>query len=192
MSGDKLPPFPKTEVAKEMVAITCDGCGRSREVGIQYINTLRSATRPGDSIHGVFVCVSCGHKSPFEVTEDRVTFKPGGNMTTPLNAGVPVSVTGRYDEAHTCWFAGAYRGAAVLARSVVETSLEEKGIRERNLEASIDKAKTNGLLGDEEYSIAQGSRLIGNHAIHKADDIKGGQVAGVLSAAATIVNHIWP
>lgn len=86
----------------------------------------------------------------------------------------------------------ARRGAAVMARATVEDALDTRGVRERELRQSIDVAKTRDLLGDTEVSIAHGSRLVGNNAIHQADRIELGEVPPVLSAAALIVNHLYP
>jgi len=89
-------------------------------------------------------------------------------------------------------FASACRGAAVMARATVEQALVNRGVKERTLDDSIAEAHKNGLLGPTELAIAHGSRLIGNGAIHEAASIEPGQVPPLLSAAALIVNHLFP
>ena len=171
-----------------MPRIACDWCGRSREVDMRF--SSYSGGPPGDILRGIFVCSSCNGRSPFELQEETITFKPGRQLLTPLNDNVPEDVRERYVEAELCLYAAAYRGAAVMGRSAVEQALRNRGLNQRRLEDQIDEALKQGIIGNEQKSIAHGSRLIGNGAVHAADSISPGDVPAVLSAAASLINHV--
>ena len=186
----KLEPHPNKEVAP-MLKLACDGCGRTREIDLPWPFDGRYDPRPGDIIRGALVCSHCGGRSPFELREDTLTFKPGKQLVAPLSANAPDSVRDRYTEAEICLHAAAYRAAAVMARAAVEEGLKEIGFTERSLDDRIDEALKQGKIGKEEYSVAHGSRLIGNDAIHDAETVSPGEIPAVLAAAAKVVNHIF-
>jgi len=146
---------------------------------------------PGDIIRGLLICAHCGVRSPFELRERTITFKPGKQLVTPLDTNVPPNVCDRYAEAEICLYAAAYRAAAVMARAAVEEALEVIGFTQRTLEDRIEEALTQKKIGREEYAVAHGSRLIGNGAIHEATAISPGEIPAVLAAAAKVINHIF-
>ena len=185
--SDKLL-LPKEEEVAEMPNIACDWCSRSRMIDMPW--SAHGENRPGDIIRGVFVCSGCGGRSPFEQRELTVIFKPGRQLLTSLNETVPDDVRERYVEAELCLYAAAYRGASVMSRAAVEQALRNRGLNQRSLEDQIDEALKQGIIGDEQKSIAHGSRLIGNGAVHAADSISPGDVPAVLSAAASLINHV--
>ena len=189
MSGeqlDKLLP-PQEEVAK-MPYVGCDWCDRSRLLDIQWNSAYPP---PGDIVRGVFVCSECDRSSPFALRESTITFKPGRQRITPLNAGVPKRVEEFYVEAELCLYAVAYRAAAAMARATVEQVLEEAGLTDRTLDDRINRARDQEIIGQEEHTLAHGSRLVGNDALHEAETISAGEVSAALSVAARIVNHIF-
>ena len=186
----KLRPQPNKEVA-DVPNIACDECGRTREIDMRWPHHEAYDPRPGDIIRGALVCSQCGGRSPFELREETITFKPGKQLVTPLNTGVPVSVRERYGEAEICLYAAAYRAAAVMGRSAVEQALVESGLTAGKLEDKIDKALAQSIIGQEQYALANGSRLIGNGAVHRAISVSPGEVPAVLSAAANIINHVF-
>lgn len=118
-----------------MPIITCDtnGCDHARELNLVSFSTRSGPWRPSDQIRGVFICSQCSNSTPFGLTEEAITFKPGGDIVPPLNPSVPGGVQERYREAQLCWFGSAPRGAAVMARATVEDALKLQGITEGTL-----------------------------------------------------------
>lgn len=93
---------PNKEGVAVMPRIACDWCGRSREVDMRW--SSYSSGAPGDILRGIFVCSSCNGRSPFELREETITFKPGRQLLTPLNDNVPEDVRERYVEARALAF----------------------------------------------------------------------------------------
>ena len=172
-----------------MPNILCDSCNRNRALDL-YWHPSSNVDRPGDSVRGVFICGKCHGRSPFEFTEATLTFKPGKQLLTPLNDTVPADVQERYTEAQICLYAGAFRASAVMARASVEQALEARGVSKPTLDAQIKEALSQQIIGDEQSSIAHGSRLIGNDAVHAGPSISAGEVPAVIAAAAGIINHL--
>jgi hypothetical protein len=97
-----------------------------------------------------------------------------------------------YEQARLCIFGTAYRAAAVMGRASLEQALIARNFTSGLLEEKIDSAKANGTIGNREFSMAHGSRLIGNDAIHKDKVVTPAYLQNALSSAATIVNHLFP
>lgn len=173
-----------------MPNIKCDSCGRSRAVDL-YWNTVSNVDRPDDSVRGVFICGKCHEQSPFEFNEATLTFKPGKQLSTPLKDTVPADVEERYTEARVSLYAGACRASAVMARAAVELALASRGVTNWKLEDRIIEALKQKIIGPEEYALAQGSRLIGNDAVHAGLAVSPAEASAALSAAASIVNHLY-
>ena len=180
---------PQEEGVAEMQNIGCDWCDRSRRIDLPW--NVSYSKRPGDIVRGVFICAECSKRSPFELKEDTVTFRPGNQWITPLDETVPPSVQERYAEAELCMYAAAYRASAVMGRSAVELALVNVGVTKGTLENKIDNALSQGIIGQEQNSLAHGSRLIGNDAVHIGASVSPGEVPAVLSTAANIINHVF-
>ena len=116
-----------------MPNISCDSCGRSRRLELDW-HPLSNVERPGDSVRGVFICGKCHGRSPFQIVEATLTFKPGKQLLTPLKDTVPVDVQERNTEAEVCLYAGACRDSAVMDRAAVELALANKGVTNWKLE----------------------------------------------------------
>ncbi len=188
-TSDILVP-PQEKGVEEMANVGCDYCGRARALEMPWEEPMMG--RPGDAVRGVYICSYCQKPSPFELKEQTVTFRPGGRMVVPLGPAAIDAVRQRYHEAELCWYASANRAAAVMARAAVEEGLKSRGLTKGKLEEKINEALNQGIIGQEEQAIAHGSRLIGNSAVHEAEQIAPGQVPAVLSAAASIINHLFP
>ena len=146
--------------------------------------------RPGDRIRGALVCSQCNTVSPFELAEEAVTFKPGSHMFVELATDASEEVRGFYDESRLCISSGAPRAAATMARATLEQALEERGCTGK-LDSMISHAVAQKIITQAEVTIAHGSRLIGNDAIHEANkSVTLGEAIATLSACVTIVNRM--
>lgn len=79
---------------------------------------------------------------------------------------VPSSLAQAAGEAHVCLNAGAYRGAILLARAVVEASCKEKGITTGTLAAKIDALHEQRHINDQVHAEATEIRHLGNDMAH--------------------------
>ena len=172
-----------------MPIIACDHCSHERDIDMPAQN--RFGGRVGDEIRGVFSCSRCLGLSPFGLREDAVTFKPGNLLIISLDQNIPEEVVRFWSEVELCLYAAANRAAVVMARSAVEEALEQKGLTDRVLDTRIKRALDIGLVDHDEYSIAQGSRLIGNGAVHEATVVSSGDAVAAIAAAAKVINRIF-
>lgn len=79
---------------------------------------------------------------------------------------VPVSIARAASEAHVCLSAGAYRGAIILARAVVEASCKEKGITKGHLAQKIEALHERGIMNSQVHAEATEVRHLGNDMAH--------------------------
>lgn len=79
---------------------------------------------------------------------------------------VPQHIAVTADEAYRCHNIEAYRGAVSLARSVIEATAKDLGIRKGNLMAKIDAMRTQGLIRAVIAECAHEVRYFGNEVAH--------------------------
>jgi hypothetical protein len=136
--------------------------------------------------------LKCNADTLFELTRNAITFYPGSDTLIELNVTAPDGAKEMYEQARLCIFGTAYRAAAVMGRASLEQALVAKNFTSGLLEEKIDAAKAKGTIGNREFSMAHGSRLIGNDAIHKDKEVTPAYLLNALASAATIVNHLFP
>lgn len=164
--------------------IKCTGCGHTKSVD-------NGNYKPEDIFRGTIHC-ACGAVTFFELNENTMTFISGKYPFGSPHLGVPKDASDRLEEAKVCYFSGALRASAVMARSALEQGLSAKGFNKGVLEKRIEEAHDKKLIGDTEMALAHGTRLIGNNSIHEAQDIAPIEVEGVLGATIQILNKIFP
>ena len=176
-----------------MALLRCQKCGDGITLSVSHReeNRIRDIDAPDDKLVGFVECGRCRTRNAFELKAEAIT-PVASALVTSLSASAPALVRTFYEEAQLCLFSGAARGAAVLCRAAVEEALEAKGFKDWKLEDRINSAKAAGELGDIEYSMANGSRLIGNNAIHQATTVELGLIPLMLSSAAQVVNRLFP
>jgi hypothetical protein len=79
---------------------------------------------------------------------------------------VPDHVADAASEAYECRSIGAYRGAALLARAVIEATAKAREITKGNLETKIDTLYNRGLIRGHVKEAAHEARLFGNDMAH--------------------------
>ncbi len=173
---------------EEMADLICDWCGKTRELN-HRLSMYRHGEDP-DVIRGVLTCRECGGKTIFGMTNNAVSFYPTKSAYGQLQ-NAPGEVRDRFLDAELCYYGTGFRGAVAMSRATVEQALKDKGHTKGNLEDKIDAALKAGDLTERESMLAHGSRLVGNAALHKAKTIEPSDVPSVLSAAVSIVNHLF-
>ena len=148
-----------------MVAMLCPHCGC-------YANCTRQWTSEPepygfDPIVGCLTCDHCG--KPIAVVLD------GQNMVMehwPERVwgrdfpDVPGPIATTANEAHLCLAAGSARGAAALARAVVESVAKNKGILKADLKTKIEALHQAGHISEAMREAAHEIRFVGNEAAH--------------------------
>jgi hypothetical protein len=184
--------------AQDMAQIPCSWCGFNLRVITQTVNPPSSLPDAlnwlyKDVLRCVLTCGKCEKKTVFQLEGGYgLTYLPGKDILVELNLKAPADSQEMYEQARLCFFGAAYRAAAVMGRACLEQALVGKGFVTGKLEEKIDEAKKKGILGNREYALAHGSRLVGNDSIHEAKDITQAHLLAALAAGATVVNHLWP
>jgi hypothetical protein len=126
------------------------------------------------------------------MTDNAISFYPGKEPYGKLSGKSQPKVEALFKDAELCFYGTGFRGAVAMCRACVEEALEQKGVKQPRLEEMIDEAESKGLLTRTEFMLAHGSRLAGNAALHKEVALDPSSIPAVLSATASIVNHLFP
>ena len=178
----------KKKGVKKTAEILCDHCGSSRQL---HYHRSRLVGERRDSIYGVLTCYKCLKKTIFGMTDDAISFYPSKAAYGALSVNTPQDVRDMFIDAELCFYGMGFRGAVAVSRACVEKGLWHKGITQGKLEKRIVDAKEADILTETEYMLAHGSRLVGNAALHKANNIAPSDIPAVLSAVVAIINHIF-
>jgi len=108
------------------------------------------------------------------------------------NPNIPNDARQKFTEARLCFFAPAPRAAAIMLRASLESALNERDITARNLDKQVEKALEKGVIGQREYAMAHGTRLVGGEAVHKSVEIKPAEVLGIFGAVIQILDKVYP
>lgn len=147
-------------------------------------SSVRVKGAPGESIElvqGAFTCDACSilnlgfqtrsihHRydsqpADFLIGADLVWLPASGQGRECKD--VPERIAGAASEAYEVASIGAYRAAAVLARSVVEATAKEKGVTSGKLQQKIEKMHEEHLLRDHVRDAAHEIRHLGNDMAH--------------------------
>ena len=146
--------------------------------------------KPHDTLRAVIAC-SCGEQIFFEMDECYLTFV-SGKQIGGLSTSIPQGTRDRFVEAKLCFFSAALRASTVMARSSVESALDAKKFTAATLDDCIEEAHNQKVLGEEEYLLAHGARLVGNRAIHKEPNIRPEHAESLLVATVQILNALFP
>ena len=192
----KLPLSEEMEV-EEMAQIQCSWCGfnhRGISQTYRYSEGSPAATVLNkDVLRGVLTCGKCGEKTVFQLENGyALGYLAGKDTLVTLNPNAPEGSHEMYEQARLSFFGTAYRASAVMGRASLEQALITKGCVTGVLEDKVDEAKKKGIIGNREYALAHGSRLVGNDAIHVGKEITQPYLLAALAAAATVVNHLFP
>jgi hypothetical protein len=91
---------------------------------------------------------------------------PWTEKTPKPYRGTPAPIASAADEAAVCLFAGAARGAVILARSVIEAVARDQGITQGKLFHKIEEMHARGLIRKDVRDAAHELRDFGNQMAH--------------------------
>lgn len=136
-------------------ACTCDACKR---LAVAVCDELPSALKTSRGVQSV-------EQRFARVGDDALAWFPiaGEDKGYP---DVPPLIADAASEANRCRSVGAYRGAILLARAVVEASAKEKGITKGRLVEKIDEMHAKSLIREASKEAAHEIRHFGNDMAH--------------------------
>ncbi len=133
-----------------MTALACPHCGVYAVFDRRWIERTEDWPPDADYACGLYTCNGCG--KPIAAIHDGL----GISITDywPKRASgkdypdVPDDLASVANDAHLCLDAGSGRGAATLARAVVEAVAKTHGILNGNLESKIDALHSAGHISE--------------------------------------------
>jgi hypothetical protein len=175
-----LPYFMGEEAYVADAAFLCDGCGR------MSVATWHTSYDPNDPTWDSF-----GRDGGPEDYESARWSPPVGHQFSFPD--VPDEIADAAGEAWACHVTGAYRGAAMLARAVVESTAKAKDITTGILAAKIDKMAEQGLIRQAIAEQAHEIRHLGNSTAHGdlADPVTSEDSEEVLNLMGEVLNEVW-
>jgi len=181
-----------------MTSTLCPFCEKHSHMTVKWAG-LYSFARPGfgsgSALQGVATCDHCGRAS-LGVASDHST--SGSSYENYFNAtpdenfewfprmgaskdfpDVPEHIAKAAKEAHSAFSINAFMAAILMARTVVEATAKDKGIKTGNLYAKIDEMAKQGIIRNDTKDAAHEIRHFGNDMAHgdiedlpDADDVK--------------------
>lgn len=138
-----------------MACFRCDGCGA---LSIRSMWT-GDIVKPGLDAAGIAAMLTEEIPFPLANTHWLPANTPGKRYPD-----VPTKIAAAASEAHRCMAAEAYRGAVLLARSVIEATAKDKGMTTGNLVAKIDAMYKARLIREDIRDGAHEVRYLANDA----------------------------
>ena len=156
------------------MVVRCKDCERRVEAEVIGEHQYHDAAEGPPTRVTLLKCSRCGHA--IVVREEDFWFD---SWTAPKtvypcegespNPELPETLQSVLEEARRCYQTKAYTATAIMCRRAIETLCVERGVKERNLAASLEKMRDSNLIDGSLFEWADGLRLAGNKAAH---DIK--------------------
>lgn len=109
-----------------------------------------------------------------------------------INPDLPEHLRSMCREARACYRAGAPTASALMCRKTLEGICVEHGITERNLAASLKRAKEAGLIDGRLYEWADELRVAGNEAAHDVTaDFSGEDARDLLEFTEALLEYVF-
>jgi hypothetical protein len=155
----------------ETVLMKCPACGSP------IVATQRhEATRPPDYF--------------WEASGPAVLVYP--SPARRLSWATPAAISDAFDEAQRCYRINAYRGAAILARLVLEGIAAELGQQEGNLAGRLRRLAESGDMDAQLVRWAVALKDVGNEAAHELGaPVTRQDAEDVLSFAEALADYVF-
>lgn len=193
-----------------MTSSICGHCGRYSHMTAVDAKWSRVDGESDQELSAVYSCDQCSYHSvatslrgPADNqcsatdsahfrSDDNWTWFPKGTerRTYP---DVPLAIARVASEAHACAGIGAFVGAILLARTVVEATAKDKGITSGMLVAKIDALKKANLIRPGIAEAAHEIRHLGNDMAHgDLDDAPDrADAEDVLALVAQLLSEVY-
>jgi len=189
-----------------MASRTCWNCGKDSHH--TKCGDLVSPGRRDGTWSGLFQCDNCGFCSlgmltlsdTFDLNNAQAALRNGADVSwLPERFSgkpypdVPGHIASAASEAHTCYSAGAYRGAIMLARAVVEATAKDKGATSGTLAAKIQKLYDENHIRELIRDTADEIRYLGNDMAHGdfIDAVTSVDAEDVLAFMAEVLDEVY-
>ena len=146
--------------------------------------------------HGCATCDHCGRPVAAELIGLTSSFADYWPRRASGKAfpDVPDQIASTASEAHICLSAGSPRGAAALARAVVESVAKHVGITKGTLEAKINALHSAGHISTAMMEAAHEIRFAGNEVAHGdlvTDPLSPENAEEIVSLMDTILERVF-
>ena len=155
--------------------IECSECRQYVQAQLAGSYTRQFDGRQPEWLYALLACTTC--RSPILIRQSNIgNMAEGDKWDTPfvvfpqtdarVNPNAPPAIRAAFEEACSCYRAGAYTASAIMCRKTIEGVCAEHGVSERNLSASLKKMKENGLIDERLFEWSDALRTVGNEAAH--------------------------
>ncbi len=186
MESAIMPSSYGVEVSK-MPDLPCSNCGMRMIVNIGEPHDQPS--KPARLIGSAF-CRKCNNATGFELQDNMISYISGKHSYGSIDPKVPEIARVLYAEAEMCSRSAAPNAVAAMCRAAIETALTKAGFNGDNLKQQINRAAAAGTLDQDDMTLAHGSRLLTNAAIHNAELILLSHVPSMLAATVRVLNKL--
>lgn len=172
-------PSPNGTVTEVQQAFTCDECG-----WLQIAHSVRPARRSGGWDTA---------KTQYWIENDaQISWVPAVGVAKYFE-DVPTEIAEAASEAHRCYSIQAHRGAAALARAVVEASAKAKGIKDNGIATKINKLHEKGHIREHIREAAHEVRYLGNEVAHGdfVDPVEQEEAEECLALMAEVLQEVF-
>jgi Domain of unknown function (DUF4145) len=142
-----------------MACFRCDGCG------VLNIRSMSSGDIVNPDLDAAGIAAMLTEERPFPESVVSTRWYPIDTRGKQY-PDVPAEVAAAASEAHSCLAVKAYRGAVLLARSVIEATAKDKGMTTGALVDKIDKMYEKRLIREDIRDGAHEVRYLANDAAH--------------------------
>ncbi len=174
-----------------MVSLVCPHCGD--RCHFEHRWTLSSY--PSEfSTPSIFTCDGCGRPIAAMTNFENEIEEYWPTKVKKDFPDVPTPIATTASEAHICLGAGSPRGAVALARAVVESVANDKGIRRGTPQSKIDELHRRNYISDDMKDAAHEIRFAGNEAAHSdvvAELLTIEDADQIVSLMDNILEHIY-
>jgi hypothetical protein len=126
----------------------------------------------------------------FEQESEPVRVYPAPSRD--LDARVPPAISTAFEEGERCFMAHAYTATALMCRKTIEGLCDDQEVKTKNLDQSIKKLKTEGIIDERLYEWSDALRLTGNAAAHGVrSSLKRQDAQDVLDFTHAIVDYVY-
>lgn len=196
-----------------MASTCCAFCERYSHMAVKWAESFAGPQHgAGNSqifAQGVAKCDNCGrtslgvtdqpHRGTSNLT-DLLSGAPDGSITwyprmgsAPVFEDVPDHIARAAKEAHSSQSINAFMAAILMARTVVEATAKEKGIKTGNLLSKIDELASQSIIRNDTKDAAHEIRHLGNDMAHGdiSDLPDADDVADVLALMDEVLNEVF-
>jgi hypothetical protein len=108
-----------------------------------------------------------------------------------LNEVIPEELRRLHEEARKCFHATAYAATAAMVRRAIEAMCNQQGAKGRDLKEKVGDLGQRGLVDSRLIEWMQTLRLLGNSAVHSADDVDRKDARDALDLAEAVLDYVY-